>query len=141
MRKLFLAVGFICFVLISILPARTLAQHRVIGVGAYVPQPKLISPVGENVDLRGKSSLEFIWSPHESRSVGGRRYFDFRIYKGYQMLESTLVFKEKVPGSRYKADVNSNIFENGQIYTWSLRQGYKTMGKSRRSSNSFMVVK
>lgn len=141
MRKLLLALGFICFALISILPMRSFAQVRTIGVGAYVPQPRLISPRGEKVSLVGKSTLEFIWSPHASRGLGGRRYFDFRIYKGYQMLESTLIFKETVPGGKYKLEVNSDIFEDGQVYTWSLRQGYKTMGKSRRTVHPFIVVK
>ena len=141
MRKPLLALSLICLVLTSILPVQGVAQVRTIGVGAYIPEPRLLSPRGEKVKLKGKTTLGFIWSPHASRSLGGRRYFDFRIYKGYQMLESTLIFKETVPGSRYKLEVNSDIFENGQIYTWSLRQGYKTMGKSRRSVYPFMVVK
>lgn len=123
------------------MPLGAEAFNRTIGVGAYVPQPRIIFPRSEKLDLTGKKSVVFTWSPHESRSLGGRRYFDFRIYKGTEMLESTLMFKETVPGDKYKLELDSDMFENGGTYTWSLRQGYKTMGKSRRSIQSFLVVK
>lgn len=120
------------------------AGHIQVGAmaGAYdfVPQPRLISPIKEVVDLTGKDELEFIWSPHEGRPVS-RRYYDFRLYKGREMLESTLIFKERVGPHIYKLSLRSDLFEDSEVYTWSLRQVYYTSGKSLRSSCSFMVVK
>jgi hypothetical protein len=105
----------------------------------YEPMPRLISPVGETVDLTGKNTLEFVWSPFEG-SIAYRHYFDFRLYKGYQTYESTLIFKEQVPRNKYGIVLDAGIFEDGQIYTWTLRGDYVS-GKSQRAYNSFKVIK
>ena len=55
----------------------------------FVPEVSLVSPVTDTVDLTGKDNLDFEWSPHEGDRTK-REYYDFRLYKGYQMLESTL---------------------------------------------------
>jgi hypothetical protein len=108
----------------------------------FVPQPRLLSPAGEEVDLAGKDKLEFRWSPHENMRPGpGTRYYDFRLYKGYQMLESTLLLKKRVPGRERGISLEADMFKAGQVYTWSLRNVYKGTGKSDRSASSFKVVK
>ena len=106
----------------------------------YVPRPRLILPASDNVNIAGKKTVEFIWSPHEGRQSSDR-YYDFRIYKGYNMVESTLIFKETFPGNVHDAEIDASLFDNGRVYTWSLRQGYKAAGKSRRSMQSFTVTK
>ncbi len=106
----------------------------------FVPQPYLIAPTTETVDLTGKEMLEFKWSPHEGRRIM-REYYDFRLYKGYDMLEGTLLVKERVDPGAQQISVKSDLFSDGQIYTWSLRQVYDGIRKSRRSTASFKVIK
>ena len=113
---------------------------RTIGVEDYVPNPRLIYPVSDEVILEGEKPLIFKWSPHESRSLGRRSYV-FRIYSGTEMLKPNLIYKETVPGGKHEIEVASDFFEDGETYTWSLRQIYKGIGKSRRSFNTFRVIK
>ena len=108
----------------------------------YVPEPRLLNPMDETVDLSAREELQFKWSIHEARNLGGgRRYYEFRLYKGSEMLESTLIFKENIHGDRDSAVLDSGIFEDGAVYTWSLKQCYKGVGKSKRSFHSFKVIK
>ena len=108
----------------------------------FVPRPRLLSPSTEEVDLSGKEKLEFKWSPHERvRAGSGSRYFDFRLYKGYQMVEANLLLKERVPGNKHTISLDAGLFEDGQVYTWSLRRVYKGIGKSDRSINTFKIIK
>ncbi len=107
---------------------------------AIVPQPRLISPVTQDVDLTGKEKLEFEWSPHEGDPLQ-RDYYDFRLYKGREMLESTLVFKTHTQTNDSSLELKSDMFQNGEVYTWSLRQVYTGSNKSQRSYSSFKVKK
>ena len=131
---------------IMMLAAPVFAEHRVglsVNVGgslSHVPEPRLISPTSEQVDLTGKPSLLFEWSPFEG-DITRRDYYDFRIYKGYNRVEANLIFKDKVFKSAYKIDLNANRFEDGQIYTWSVRQVYMNGSKSRKATSSFKAVK
>ena len=106
----------------------------------FVPRPRLLRPRGETVDLKGQLYLAFAWSPHEGRQLSGK-YYDFRIYKGFEMLEKNLIFKERLSGKTRSIDVDENMFETGQVYTWSLRLGYRSSGKSSRSYDSFTVTR
>jgi len=131
---------------ITLLAAPAFAGDRV-GLSAnvggslsHVPEPRLISPTSEQVDLTGKPSLLFEWSPFEG-DITRRDFYDFRIYKGYNRVEANLMFKDKVFKSSYKIDLNANRFENGQVYTWSVRQVYMNGSKSRKATSSFKVVK
>ncbi|MCX5678850.1 MAG: hypothetical protein NTY76_07065 [Candidatus Omnitrophica bacterium] len=108
--------------------------------GDFTPEPTLISPTTEKVDLTGKTGLEFKWSSHEARR-GFRKYYDFRLYKGYDMLEKSLLMKKEVDPNTYEFSVKSDTFSDGEVYTWSLRQVYDGMQKSRRSTASFKVIK
>ena len=109
--------------------------------GSYdaVPQPRLLSPVKETVDMTGKEELEFKWSPHE-KGGGFREYYDFRLYKGYNMYENTLILKKQVAPDQYSIRLPASVFEEGAVYTWSLRQVYDT-AKSLKSFQSFKVIK
>jgi hypothetical protein len=103
-----------------------------------IPQPVLKEPVTDKVDLSGESELVFRWSPHEG-SISQRKHYDFRLYEGYQMVESNLIFQNNVAPNQHQIAVNSGMFKNGQVYTWSLRQTYRS-GKSQRSTSSFTVT-
>jgi hypothetical protein len=108
----------------------------------FAPQPRLRSPVEEVVSLKRQNELTFKWSPHETlRSGSARKYYDFRLYRGYKLVKSGLIFKEKVPGNEHSISLKADLFKDKQIYTWSVRQVYRDGGKSRRSTSSFRVIK
>jgi len=104
-----------------------------------IPQPRLIEPVADTVDLSGKKELVFKWSPHEG-DVSRRKYYDFRLYNGYQTFESTLILKKQVSKNKHEIAISSDVFKLGNIYTWTLRQKYRS-GKSLRSTSTFKVIK
>jgi len=107
---------------------------------AHVPQPVLISPVLADVDITGQDSLEFKWSPHEG-DIMLRRCYDFKLYKGREMLDGALILKKQVSPRDSSIKVESSLFQDGEVYTWSLRQIYETSDKSNRSYNSFKIKK
>ena len=130
--------------IIAFLVTPAVTPHTVYGGilrngSGYVPRPRLLSPVAETVVMTGKDALEFRWNPHESMPPG-RKYYDFRLYRGYRMVESTLIFKERIPGDHYSITLASDRFTRGQTYTWSLRMVYPSIGKSSRSTQTFKCV-
>ncbi|MDP8298906.1 MAG: hypothetical protein P9L88_03295 [Candidatus Tantalella remota] len=132
----------IALVCVSILFAGTQAQGFVTGNTlrtGYVPSPRLMKPSGDVVTL-SEGPLLFKWSSHEGLGRA-RKSYDFRIYRGYEMVEDTLLFKDKVPGSRHTIEISPDLFEDGKVYTWSLRTVYRGIGKSSRSSSSFTIIK
>ncbi len=106
---------------------------------ADVPVPTLLSPAGGTVDLTGKETLEFKWSPFEGRMYR-RQGYDFRLYKGRQTYASDEIYKEQVGPDDYHVVLKAEMFEDGQVYTWTLRQLYFD-NKSDAAYNSFRVVK
>lgn len=106
----------------------------------FIPPPVLLQPKSENVDLTDKEFLEFKWSPHEGAS-GFRDYYDFRIYNGYKTVEETLLFKEKLAPDTYQYNIKADRFQDGAVYTWTMRQLYTDGRKSAESHNSFKVIK
>lgn len=106
----------------------------------YVPQPQLLEPNKDTADISGKEYLVFSWSPHE-QTRGFRAYYDFRLYNGYDMLASTLIMKKRVDPHTFSLKLPSSMFEDGRVYTWSLKQVYDPIRKSLRSFNSFKVIK
>ena len=138
MRKiLFLA-------LILFIATPVFARHaRVEGAfnkSGFVPAPRLVAPVIDTVNLTGKNTLVFKWSSHEGDPLQ-RLYYDFRLYNGYNMVGSSLVYKKRVSAREFSIILKSDLFQNGQIYTWSVRQVYDSIRKSRRSTDSFKVIK
>jgi hypothetical protein len=115
-------------------------RYPLVAVDEIVPKPQLLSPRSGEVDLTGQDFLEFKWSPHEG-NLTSRDYYDFRLYKGYDFLESALIFKQKVPPDIYVVRLRADMFTTGQVYTWSVRQVYTNGNKSHRSFQSFRVIK
>jgi hypothetical protein len=107
--------------------------------GNNIPQPRIFYPRSENVDLSQKDNLGFKWSSLVGSSTE-RRYYDFRLYKGYNIVSDNLIYKKEVPPFKNSWDIESSMFEDGEIYTWTLRQVYLT-GKSDRSIISFKIHK
>lgn len=102
------------------------------------PEPRLLYPISDKVDLKGKDTLEFRW---QISTIIDKDYYDFRLYKGYEMYEKNLILKKKLDPDIYSFTIDSSQFEDGQVYTWSLRQVARARGKSERSYDSFKVIK
>ena len=114
-----------------------------IGTGGFgtasVPEPTLLSPVGETVDLTGKETLTFKWSPFEGR-IYKRQGYDFRLYKGYQTYAQNEIHKMRTGPNTYAIILEASLFEDGEVYTWTLRQAYFD-NKSDAAYNAFQVIK
>ncbi|MCX5709863.1 MAG: hypothetical protein NT088_03935 [Candidatus Omnitrophica bacterium] len=131
-------------ILVSILLIICLAVSAVYAMGFRkgfmdsVPPPQLISPVSETADITGKDYLNFEWIVIGLMDID---YCDFRIYKGYDTYGNDLILKEQVftPDRDYR--VKADIFEDGQVYTWVLKQVSYSGFKSDTVSNSFKVIK
>ena len=104
-----------------------------------IPQPKIFYPKSENVNLSQQDSLEFKWSSLVGSSTD-RRCYDFRLYKGYDFNSDSLIYKKEVSPFKSSWSVESNMFNDGGVYTWTLRQVYLS-GKSDRSIVSFKIHK
>ncbi|MDP8260756.1 MAG: hypothetical protein P9M01_00240 [Candidatus Kappaea frigidicola] len=128
----FVVISICIFFIISVGDSGVFLSNR-------IPQPKIFYPRSENVDIAQKDSLEFKWSSLVGSSTD-RRYYDFRLYKGYDITTDNLIYKKEVSPFKSKWNVEANLFQNGQVYTWTLRQVYIS-GKSDRSINSFKIHK
>ncbi len=127
----------IIFVLSLILPV--FARSRgLIEFFNTPPEPRLIYPTAETVILTGKDFLEFKWGISELIDIN---YYDFRLYKGYNMFASNLLFKQRLSSNTFSIKIKSSLFEDGQVYTWALRQVVYSGEKSDPSFNSFKIIK
>ena len=107
--------------------------------GAYneVPEPRLRYPINETAILTGNDPLEFKWW----NDFVGIRGFTLKVYKGYNLYAANLIHKEDLPPETSSVKVKSDLFEDGQVYTWSLIRVSFAGNKSDRSFNSFKVIK
>ncbi len=138
-RRLFFIFLFICLALPlffhNIRYARAVESND-----DLAPEPWLLSPISETVDLTAQTTLIFKWRPDPGPLLLRKRY-DFRLYKGYQTYESTQILKKAVEPNVYSVVLDASLFEDGQVYTWTLRQVYCDIRKSDAAYNSFIVVK
>jgi hypothetical protein len=102
------------------------------------PAPQLLSPPGEEVILTGKDSLQFKWSADFSIWVD---HYEFKLYKGYEAYTENLLLKESLSSGENFLKVKAELFENGQVYTWSLRGISDSGMRGETSFNSFHIVK
>jgi hypothetical protein len=121
---------FSCF---SILPALAVDVGDMVRAGFFAPGPQMISPLSEEVDLSGKAFLEFSWHKYSNDD------FEFRLFKGYQMYAANLILKERISVSSIQ--VSSDKFEDGQVYTWAVKQVFRNGVKSDESFHSFKIIK
>ncbi len=98
--------------------------------------PRLISPVTEKIFLNDRSVLEFRWE----NSAIDVRFFEFRLYRGYDLYAKNLILKEHIPGSRSVFSLPAATFAAGQTYSWSLVRINPDGRKSERSVASFTLV-
>jgi hypothetical protein len=101
------------------------------------PEPRLRYPIDETAVIPAGQPLEFKWWNYE---MGIRRY-TIRIYRGYDMYAQGLIYKEDLPPGASSVKIDSSMFEDGQVYTWSLNCVSYAGYRSGRSFNSFRVIK
>ena len=104
------------------------------------PTPQITDPKNEVVDLSGKQHLEFKWRA-PGGATSGRRYFDLRLYKGYVTTAPFLLLKERIDPARSVFMFDSGLFEDGCVYTVTIRQLYFSRLKSRPAKCSFTAIK
>lgn len=138
-RGIWIVILALCVTVCAPAGAQNMLMEHDIGESDYIPPPRLISPSTDVVDLHGAECLEFRWSAHEGNQVK-REYYDLRIYKGAQAFGQDRIFIARIPPRQWSACVSSDIFENGGIYTFTLRQAYRGV-KSRRTFQTFRVIK
>lgn len=102
--------------------------------------PQLLYPLSEEADLTGKGSLEFKWFAGAGDLVRLDHY-EFRLYKGYRTIASSLLLKNRLPAVSYSIGIEAELFDDNQIYTWTLRKAFLDGKKGELSSNSFRIIK
>ena len=84
-----------------------------------VPRVRYIEPKNDHtVDLTGKKSLVFKWKSSPTPS-GGRRAYRFTVYKGFGYER---VISENLDHKIYSREVPAELFEDGKLYTWQVKQ-------------------
>lgn len=68
-------------------------------------------------------------------------YFDLRIFKGTNMYESNMIFKQQVDPQQNSIEVDAKLFEAGQTYSWEIRQVKYDLRKSNWVYETFSVTK
>ncbi len=136
-RKFIIAAMFASLILLPVF-ANGGAGRSGEGTYDFPPEPELRYPISDKVVLTGKDFLEFRWDT--SYGIDTRSY-DFRLYKGYDMYQNNFIMKQSVPFDESSFKVDSSVFENGQVYTWSLKIISLAGKKSDVSFNSFVVIK
>ena len=138
-KKQLLVIGIVSAILLIVSPVFASGGRYNYSVTSYniLPEPRLLYPINDKVILTGKDPLEFRWM----NNFMGIDHFIIKIYKGYNMYESFLVYKQKLPMDTSSIKIKSDFFVDGQVYTWSLIQVSLTGQKSDQSFNSFRINK
>lgn len=103
---------------------------------ADIPEaPRLVYPINPEVTITG-DSLEFKWQ-HANIGID---HYEFVVYKGGGSSGENL-FEAHLPFDASSMVIPSASFEDGQVYTWTLRQVGDNGLKSEKSFNTFRVTK
>jgi hypothetical protein len=103
----------------------------------FVAEPRLRSPIYDSVTISNDEPVEFSWW----NDVMNTRGFILKLYKGYNMYADNLILKEDLPAGADSFKIKTDLFEEGQVYTWSLIRVSLAGYKSDKSFNSFKVIK
>lgn len=123
MKKIFAVLG----ILAVLCPAAEAMSRRLVDVAP----PRLIEPT--DIARLDGGQMKFRWTTEGNSTAD---YYDFRLYKGTQTVESGLLLKERVPRDKSELIVPGERFSIGESYTWSVRQ----VG-SRKSKSSYSIFK
>lgn len=135
-----IATTIICLGVFLFFPAFIRGSYcgmRIGGGSGYIPAEVLLYPTTDDIDLSGKDSLEFRWIRTD---LAVTDYFDLRLYKGYDTVESNLIFKKQFSSSIYPIEIPASLFEKGQVYSWVLRQVLYDGRKGDKSFSSFKII-
>jgi hypothetical protein len=123
---------------LGILAAFAMFPFAVSGNYAEVAQPRIISPTGQ-VDISGKDTLEFKWyyDTRSTQAQGGS--YEIEIYKAGMMVQSNMVYEQKVAFGQDTLQVDSKLFQPGQGYSWQIRFIKYDLRKSDWVISSFKV--
>ena len=135
-----ISIAALCLLVTASIRADRSSLFTEVGQSSRVAVPRILQPYLDKYDLTGKDVLEFKWSPHEGNQTE-RDYYDFRLYKSYTVLASTLIYKTRVPPRQWSLSLSADMFEDGQVYTLALRQVYTGSIKSWRAFQSFKIIK
>ena len=115
-------------------------ESRLEAILSSVARPRLIYPDNKVVDLSGEKTLKFQWGLTTATLVA-LDYIEFYLYQGEVINEKNLVFGKRLANNEYSIEINSTLFEDGQFYTWGIRQFFLRGEKSNESFNLFKVFK
>ncbi len=110
------------------------------GISDAVPGPRLLFPRTEEVSIPSGGDVLFKWSPHESVSFE-KSICELRIYRGCYKLLSARIYMAEYDGREYSALIPSDLFEDGETYTWALRKDYAGRGRTLWSLQTFKAIK
>lgn len=137
--KFFAMLIFILSVYSFVAPNNAAGMRLDSGIGfTTISAPVLLSPATDDIDLSGKDTLEFRW---QRTDVVDTDHYEFRLYKGYQTVESTLILKQNFPSATFPFKLAASQFEVGQVYTWGLIKVLRDGRKSDSSFSPFKVIK
>lgn len=136
-RIVFISLMFLVFSAGRPVQAGAISITLESGAYNYVPEPRLRYPISDTVFLDADEPLEFSWWNDSSQT----RIFTIKVYKGYNMYADELIYKNDIPSGDSSVKVDSAIFVDGQVYTWSLIRVSFAGYKSDRSFNSFKVIR
>lgn len=106
---------------------------------AQIAQPRIIAPTG-TVDISGKDMVEFKWYYDIRSSQGQGGSYEIEIYKAGMMVQSNMVYEQKVPFGRDTLQVDAKLFQPGQGYSWQIRFIKYDLRKSDWAISSFKAA-
>jgi hypothetical protein len=107
---------------------------------AEVPSPRIMQPTGDNLDLRGKDTIEFKWYYNVRGAEGQGGSYEIEIYKAGMMVQGNMVYEQKVPFGQDTLQVDAKLFRPGQVYSWQIRFIKYDLRKSDWAISSFKVA-
>jgi len=126
------------YVLLIYLPLSASSSERACSLIASgsIAEPRLLYPIKDTVVLTG-DFLEFKWL---NDPIWVRTYI-LKLYKGYNMYSQYLIHSEIVSSDIASLKVDTALFQDNAVYTWSLAAVSLNGAKSDKSYNSFKVEK
>jgi len=133
---------YVALFFLALLSAPAAEANLSVNLGSFnqsFPGPDLIYPVTEDIDLTAKDYLEFKW--RNSNFFSFTRYYDLRLYEGYNTTESSRILKEHINLQDYPFRVDARELQKDKVYTWVLIQVLNDGRKSDKSFASFKIIR
>lgn len=137
MRKKTIAAVFLILAVFILAANPSFGRGILDQVDGFRPAVDLLYPVTHDIDLTGKATLQFRWRQTDLAQTG---HYEFRLYKGYDTLESTMILKRDISRDALPFELPAGNFESNQVYTWSLRQVYLSGAKNDIAQSSFKII-